>query len=417
MFPFVAMLAIVVLVGVATLKAVDKLRPTSEAASAQSILRLNPMGEGLKCVTQVAWSPDETHIAVLGNTRDCGGSALDEQTMQVLVYDARNGEITQRLTPDIDVFGTYEMGGALYAVWKDPHFVPRLTYSNLVWTPDGAALLLPFSIQIADLQHPAAAYVKGLLREGVSDSKLTTVWIDNSSGVSPGKIERWDLTGFIPTLVQAPAAAAAYRWNSDGALSPMTSAATGAVGAPVGGDSFAVWQPGSLGYTAASSGGSISAQDVGWVTTIAPVSPDGRYFYQSIDVIRSLVPPSTAQVQPQEPTLAPHDKALQTLAQQLTQAASPDTASALLVAWRPDGRLLATVNQHPQSTAASSFTVSIYDTTTGQLVKQLTPNFNGLREGPPQAEALQWSPDGKQLLLADGVYGAVTIWGPGSLPG
>jgi hypothetical protein len=29
---------------------------------------------------------------------------------------------------------------------------------------------------------------------------------------------------------------------------------------------------------------------------------------------------------------------------------------------------------------------------------------------------LQWSPDGKRLLLEDNVYGAITIWGPGALP-
>ena len=168
-------------------------------------------------------------------------------------------------------------------------------------------------------------------------------------------------------------------------------------------------------HTAAPSGSPINALDVSWTTILAPISPDGRYFYQSLAVSDSLVPPSATQ--PQEPTLAPHDKALQALAQQLTQAAAtPDAAAGLLIAWRPDGRVLATVSQHPQGSAASAFTISLYDTTTGQLIKQLTPSFAGLGAGQPGAEALQWAPDGKQLLLTGSANGAVIIWGPGSLP-
>jgi len=416
LLPVVAVLVISGLVGVTAVKAVNKLRPTSPGASTQSVRRLNPIGDGLKCVEQVAWSPDGTHIAVLGDTHACGGTALDQQTTQLFIYDVRNGEITQRLAPDIDVLEDENMGGSIYVLWKDPHAEPQLSYSNLVWTPDGAALLLPFSIRITDPQRSTTAYVKGLLREGVSDKKLTTVWIDNTPVVPSGEVEVWDLTGSIPILVQAPPAAAAYRWNGDGSISAMSSAATGPVGLSDGGDSFTIWQPGSLNYTAPPSGGSINAQDVGWTTAIAPISPDGRYFYESLDVSGSLVPPSTAQAQPLESKYTPHDKALQALAQQLTQAATPDAASGQLVAWRPDGGMLATVSQQPQSTEASGFTVSIYNTATGQLIKRLTPDFTGLHVGLTQDEALAWSPDGTRLLLADSAYGAITIWGPGALP-
>lgn len=431
-----ALLVVVVLVGALALKAVDRLRPTpAAAASPQATLRLTPLSDGLKCVRRIAWSPDGKRIAVLGDTQSCAASALNSQTSAILIFDARNGEITERLTPDIDVLtalparviiappsatgtslSTPDIPGALGSNWKDPHFEPRLTYSALVWTPDSKALLLPFAILTSATQKPVDARVGGLLREGVRTNALTTVWLDTIHASQAGKIEQWDLTGDTPTQVTAPAMAEAYRWNSDGTLAADPSAATGAVGAPCGGASFTVWQPGSLGYTAAPAGGSLSAQDVGWTAPVSPVSPDGRYFYESVSASGSLVPPSTVQLQPEEQTLAPHDMALQTLAQQLAQATNPDAATSLLVAWRPDGRLLAAFSPPSQEAAPTTLTVSIYDTTTGQLVKQLTPGSNIGSQSAPSADTLQWSPDGQQLLLADSADGAITIWGPGRLP-
>ncbi|MGH2503404.1 MAG: hypothetical protein ACRDID_12940, partial [Ktedonobacterales bacterium] len=58
----------------------------------------------------------------------------------------------------------------------------------------------------------------------------------------------------------------------------------------------------------------------------------------------------------------------------------------------------------------------LYDTTTGQMVKQFTPDWSGLTTGNASREMVVWSPDGKRLLLQDNVYGEITIWGPGALP-
>jgi WD40 repeat protein len=91
--------------------------------------------------------------------------------------------------------------------------------------------------------------------------------------------------------------------------------------------------------------------------------------------------------------------------------------SLLQLAWRPDGKLLAAL--YPNASAPvgdSAFTISLYDTATGKLVKRLTPDLSRLQVGESGIETLSWSPDGKRLLLIDNVYGAITIWGPGALP-
>ena len=212
-----------------------------------------------------------------------------------------------------------------------------------------------------------------------------------------------------------------------------TQAANGAIGNPAGGQSFSVWQPGYLLYqlsggNLADTGASDSAPvkgDVGWSPTIMPLSPDGRYFdtyvAYSFDTFDSLTPPSTQHVSPSEATLAPHDKALLALAQQMTQATGDLTQQpGYAIAWRPDGKRMAAVglnaNVANTATPPSALTVTVYDTASGQVVKRFTPDWTGLSTRDASLEMAQWSPDGKRLLLEDNVYGAITIWGPGALP-
>ncbi|MDE3230539.1 MAG: hypothetical protein KGO05_11720, partial [Chloroflexota bacterium] len=259
---------------------------------------------------------------------------------------------------------------------------------------------------------------------------FTFVWLNRLWGRQTNALELWDLslaypanaptptTGLRPPVGPQPVARAApipgetYRWDSAGGLVSSGEPATGAVGAPSGGQRFTIWQAGSLSYLPPSA---VGGPAVVWTAKIAPVSPDGRYFYASIPASGALVLPGAASASGALNTLAPHDKALQALAQRLGQVAASDATTPLLVSWRPDGRLLAVVHETP-ATSAGALTVSIYDTATGALVEQLTPNFDGLTAGPVGAETLQWAPNGQQLLFSDGVYGSLTLWGPGQLP-
>ncbi len=264
----------------------------------------------------------------------------------------------------------------------------------------------------------------GLLRLGVGHDSQAMLWPETATFTQypNGSAERWDLTDGKSAFVPTPALATMYRWNSDGTLSPAGSAAGKPIDAPNKGQTFAIWQSGSL--QVAQSAPSLNSpqsnvpQDIEWTANIAPISPDGRYYYPYFNANGSLVPPSTKQVIAQDPKIEPHDQALVAIARKLSaMALGSNQYMQALVTWRPDGRLLATLNTNWSGDITSaSFTVSIYDTRTGKLVKQLTPNFSGLQSGDSSNELLAWSPDGKRLLLADNIYGAITIWGPGALP-
>ena len=432
----VAAIAIVVLITILVVNLGGARRPTTTGKTAppasKPIVRINPLSDGLICVGLVTWSPDSTQIAVLGNTQTCGASSEGEQTTGIYIYDARNGALVQRLEPDNSLAGSPAVQDAIAKSVSNAYNTPELSYMGMVWTPDGKALLLPYRILTSAPNAAVPTYVTGLMRLGIKSAALTSVWLDPPHDSPDIVAERWDLTTGAPAQLPLPAVVSAYTWTSDGALVAATAPADAAIGTPAGGQSFSVWQPGYLLYqgslenlTTPGPATTTPVQgDVGWSPTIMALSPDGHYFYAYFSyafvAFDSLTPPSTQHVPPGEPTLAPRDQALLALAQRMTQATGDLTQQpGYAVAWRPDGKLMAAVslnvNVAQTTTAPSALAVSVYDTASGQMVKQFTPDWTGLATGNASQETVMWSPDGKRLLLQDNVYGAITIWGPGAL--
>ena len=416
--------AIAVIVVAAAVGAYARLshRPATPAPS-HPVLRLVPTDDALNCVTQIAWSPDSRYVAALGNEEACGAAA-NNQAGLIYVYDATSGQVTQKLHPDALVMGSPAVKAGIAAYTAPTDGPPTVNYLSLTWTPDSQALIMPFSLMATVTGASSISGYEngtGLLRVAVGHATTNAVMIDTTTQWPTNDIERWDLTSGQPAMVPAPAAASAYRWASDGTLTPTDAAPGGPVGAPNSDLQFTVWQPGSLQYQQAPlpSSGIVAPvlQDIVWNANIAAISPDGRYYYPFIAANGSLVPPSTQHPFPHEKTLTPHDGALLALAQRMASATNPEASDHMLLAWRPDGRLLAALTANATAPVGdSAFTISLYDTATGKLVKHLTPNFAELQVGESQNELLEWSPDGKRLLLSDNIYGAITIWGPDSLP-
>jgi WD40 repeat protein len=419
-----ALIVVVVTVGIIGVRAYLEQRA---AAQPKPVLRINPLGDSnLGCLSALAWSPDGSQIAALGGLQGkCGPASTDTPTDAIFIYNALSGKLITQLQPDRVILDS-TIFKQFAATNNEAGAQTNVYVQGLTWTRDQQALLMSFgvSLQLPEGQNGVEPGVFGVMRLGIRDATLTKLWSDQASNTfQNGMLPRWDLTTGKLSAVPPPAAGATlFRWTSDGVLIADGSAAGKPIGSPSADQTFSMWQPGFLAMAQRSDTGNsppaMIPQDIEFGANFASLSPDGRYFYQYFPAYGSLVPPSTRHPFPHEAQITPHDTALVALARRLSVA--PQTTSQpvqYLVAWRPDGRLLATVTQNDSgSLADANFTVTLYDTRTGQVVSRLTPSLTGLQSGDSGQEMLSWSPDGKHLALADNMFGAITIWGPGALP-
>ena len=91
---------------------------------------------------------------------------------------------------------------------------------------------------------------------------------------------------------------------------------------------------------------------------------------------------------------------------------------AVPLAWRPDGKILATLlppdGFHRDG---SSLRVTLYDTATGKVIKTLSASrLANVNDNDDSIAPTYWSPAGSQLALVDTGSNSVTIWGASSLP-
>jgi len=89
------------------------------------------------------------------------------------------------------------------------------------------------------------------------------------------------------------------------------------------------------------------------------------------------------------------------------------------VAWRPDGRALATYG------AGGLNMLQVLDCASGGKLMSVqlpyygrdAPHTNGVRGGGyGNSSPLRWSPDGSRLLLVDVSAGTIVVYGPDQLP-
>ena len=83
------------------------------------------------------------------------------------------------------------------------------------------------------------------------------------------------------------------------------------------------------------------------------------------------------------------------------------SARGVLVAWRPDGKVIAVDADRPDHV------VILFDCATGQPVATLHRQGSLLRGF---TNMLRWSPDGSQLALYDATVATLTIWSGTQLP-
>ncbi len=86
------------------------------------------------------------------------------------------------------------------------------------------------------------------------------------------------------------------------------------------------------------------------------------------------------------------------------------------VAWRPDGKALATMLPADDFAAHPSMVrVTLYDTATGQALTSLSQTVSLPSSQVNGPYYLSWSPTGQQLALVDNGDSRIIVWGASSL--
>jgi len=392
-------------------------QPVPTRASGFYVPPPSPQQDGLACLIDAAWSTDSKQVAVLGYGQNCPLMPGPPPSLQVNIYNAVSQKLIRQMRLDTLILSTLKHHGARSAS------ASSVNLGSIVWSPDGQELAVSFN---TDEIGPIYAGVLLLAPNG--DGQRVMLWQDKR-GNSPSSFLEWDLTRGAPRVVyysKQPASssqqfapivnlqpASAYRWDANGVLEPESQPAHGTIGNPDGDPTFTIWQPGFADYVTQQYplGPTLPVKFFTWNTQFAAWSPDGRYFIDQVYTVGRFVVPRQPSPSHQElvslgmdqlTTFAIRDKALAGI---LAKLLSGQSSSENFVAWRPDGRELATYNAGQ---------VEIYDCATGRVLASLIPS--GKPADLNGGETFSWSPDGSRLMLSSSTWGVLTVWGPDQLP-
>lgn len=382
--------------------------PVSSITAAKVLL---PQKAGLVCLADAAWSPDSRLLAVTGYERTCLDNGFPNGPGSLIIYDARSGRLVRHMAMDDLILATFHR---LFP--RDQH-APILDFQKVLWSPDGKRLVLPFAIIFS--QTTLSGIQLNIAYSGIllldANGAHPQVFLRQFSDFA---LAEWDTlrgqqvqasTGQSPFVTGS--LAMAYRWGNGGTLLPFNQAqhALDPIGNPAGGQTFAVWQPGSLEISPPYSGPDSQQSAMYYFNTFfCAWSPDGRYF-AIITIQAHILVPGQPQSAPNisntgsVPNLnaREHDLAFQRALGMITGALVP--SNLIMLSWRLDGRALAVYN-------ASTTELEILDCATGDQTASLLLSTGvppGQLNGP---SLLDWSPDGARLLMFDPDVGDILIW-------
>ena len=364
--------------------------------------------DGLACLVDAQWSPNSALIAVLGYQHDC--PKVNELPGILNIYMASNSKLIAQWQIDDSILNILNppatsTGNAVSSFGTVPRSINDgegrvigFNYTSVLWSPDGNRLAVSFMTSLEQQR------MHGLLLMDV-DGQHTQLLLQSQHGVDKLPIE-WDLWSRMAKPFQPIQPSLQFHWGTDGTLSsemllsynsvPSISMAAD-VGSPER-ENFTIWQPG---YTALTNMSGLSV----WSTNFEAWSPDGRYIIDSISQAGLMKPRNRLVLDAQAlkqmrisnmPLLPAHDVALLQVA-----------ITSSVIAWRPDGRIMAAFNYYD--------TVNLYDCVTGHKIASLPLSFRN-QSLAGNAALLRWSPNGTHLLLSSAWGGAISLWGPDQLP-
>lgn len=387
---------------------------------------------GVRCVSDVAFSPTGAYIAIVGTTVACDETSASSSSYRLVIYGAVHGEVQTAIALD----------ELLYArvTGLERSSIGAMRFAGLGWSPSGARYAVAFAAfdrhAVVGLDNVVSS---GLLLVDIDGALLTMIQgdaglYDSGTGTYAG-LPGWDLRDGEPTAAFIPEPALVYAWQHATqpqpivALDrdpiktlPVTAGPRYPIGNPLGDAIFTVWQPGVL-YGPAAAPAPAGPGNGAFVTHFLSWSPDGdRIAYMVAGV--TLVPPRHTDgpagrpgsvplmsAPPQLLSSPPRDPALIDVQREI----GPSGWAAL--AWNPMGSLLASVN-----CAGAVARLKLRETGTGALIDAVTlspedgsicsPSNLGRMLGPYATPnpSLAWSPDGSRLLLANQITGDIQVW-------
>ena len=437
---------------------------TSTARRPAPPLQLADAQARVDCPRDVAWSPDGSHIAVLGYAQRCPFYEPEipfpiAPDAIVAVYDTASGRLVGEFHPDDLIRKTVTLPPLVQAFLATANVEtkPQLSVElrHIRWLPDGKRLavtgyfFLPSGPPVqndAGLPSWPGTLTDTLLvaDAGGANTQVATapahvlatpIPITEPGNQTMDAAVEWDLATMKPVALPATLApsspqgtlapALAYQWGPGGALSIRTplgnTPAAESIDAPDGAW-FSVWQPAVAEYAAFQP---TEAPLYRWWSEFAALSPAGRYLLDG-GVIEWVARPRGQPADPEEtsfthtehaPLLPLRDAAMRTLFDDLTaDGVANHGGGRILTAWRPDGKVLVAVAAvgDPRNPRDA---IRFYDSAAGKLLATLNVPARSLADvqsvGP---RVMRWSPDGSRLFLLDPGLQLATIWGPGTLP-
>lgn len=438
--PWAAVLAVLALVAVAAglITASHAGFARLEVGSARGVLSapltIDTTTAGhLRCPSAPDYSPDGSQVMVLAVQGPCEPPQVATfGTHALAIYKSHTGGLERLLFPDALL--SSESANTAQPLAGQARFV---SYYSLGWSPDGQHIALIYTaFTSATRLLPDTILDVGLLVIDVAHASGQIIYGDSgyfsSLGGTAAGLPVWNLAQKTATTAFTPEVGLSYAWGQQSqpypilsVRGPVTTLPTGAgarypVGNPTSDSTFTIWQPGLV--LGPNSSGTGSAN---FIATFPTWSANGAS--ATVMTVGVNLPPA---VNLQDMTLntpgiapvlmpgsriaaPPRDAALSAVQQEI------GTDGWALVAWNPDGSMLASINCFAQGGPS----VEVRNTATGNTVGAAPIHLPkgdagcsnlGLRASagtyPVSAYALSWSPDGTALLLSDRVANSITQW-------
>lgn len=396
-------------------------------------VRISTIEQGaINCPFGAAFSPDGTHVAVIGSKSTCAPATSTLTPHIAAIYDTHSG-VMNLYTP------LEKLLGINTSLPLDQQPIRVIHYFSLGWSPNGSQIAIVFTaFSSADILTPDTVADAGLI---IMDSEHGTARVlrgDSGFFALPGTTGNgfpiWNVVTGAEVPAFMPDPGLAYAWNAHGTpypivkargtvrQLPITAGPRYPIGNPGGNSTFTIWQPGVV-------LGSDNSNGVAVFTTVFPSwSPDGKY----VTLMTAGAQLPLAQTTPTAQNLASSKQHNSVIAYPTPSAipAAPARDAALvavqrragpqgwaLVAWNPAGTLLASINCQTADDHLLEIRATDSAIIQGSAALSLANGDTGCRvmssgesAYPAQPMMLLWSPTGDRVLVSDQQAGTITIW-------